>query len=47
LPKRISVRRCGWLRVKCGRHHGRYLRLRSVYIQLVYYNSKTNQPNNQ
>jgi hypothetical protein len=33
----ISVRRCGWLRVKCGRHH-RYLRLRSVYIQLVYYN---------
>jgi hypothetical protein len=23
----ISVRRCGWLRVKCGRHHGRYLLL--------------------
>jgi hypothetical protein len=45
----ISVRRCGWLRVKCGRHHGRYLRLRSVYIQLVYYNYQrtTNQPTNQ
>jgi hypothetical protein len=39
----FSVRRCGWLRVKCGRHHGRYLRLRSVYIQCILQLSK-NQP---